>query len=219
MHPFPEITAADVIHFPGRQYIVDGLWSAEFGREIEYQYRVIPEHLIYLLYKYGPVIPHSFFLESIQEICAETKRAADSNELETQPLSKDRANQLIEEAVALGLITVVTPKADRRFRLYKISALQLEKLRRIRVRERSVFDLLDRQAADPANPQAGRTDENARWYRNIIPALVQRHNDIYNKDKAMLDKLRYLLSGFVIGATVYLSQIVDALATISGGSK
>ena len=69
MQPFPQITDKDVIRLTGKEYLVDRIWMEEFGREIEYRYRAVPVQLIYLLRKYGPVIPQGFFVESIQETC------------------------------------------------------------------------------------------------------------------------------------------------------
>src|SRR4051794_11670885 len=76
MRPFPEVTDRDVILLTGVEYLTDRLWKEQFGQEIEYRYRPIPFHLLYMLRKYGPVITHSVFVDSIQDVCGLAKRDA-----------------------------------------------------------------------------------------------------------------------------------------------
>ena len=127
MQPFPQITDKDVILLTGKEYLIDRIWMEEFGREIEYRYRAVPVQLIYLLRKYGPVIPQGFFVESIQETCGlvEEPENAKKTPEERKKLAEEAARKIIDETVALGLITRTKPALDQRYQLYRISGEQL----------------------------------------------------------------------------------------------
>jgi DNA-binding MarR family transcriptional regulator len=210
MKPFSTITDRDVILLAGPTEVIDGLWKTEFGGEIEYVYREIPLQLVYLLRKYGPVLPHWFLVESVQELYAEASGL----------LSEEKANQYIDDAVKLGLITVMTADRDRRYRLYGITAEQLAKFHRIKQGEAKAYALVAEQALDPENLNAGLTKENESWYRNKM-RKVMNHDQVYLRDKAKLDKLRYLLAGAVVFVlfTMVTFWPVLAEATASGGTK
>jgi hypothetical protein len=107
MRPVPKISVAkitpkDVLELTGTEYVIDGLWVKEFGREIEYRYRPIPYQLMYLILKYGPVIKSEFFIDSIMEICGTIENDPDTNELTRKNLAENAARRLIEEAVRGG---------------------------------------------------------------------------------------------------------------------
>jgi DNA-binding MarR family transcriptional regulator len=210
MKPLSNITNRDVILLAGPTEIIDGLWKAEFGREIEYVYREIPLQLVYLLRKYGPVIPHWFLVESVQELYAEASGL----------LSEEKANEYIDDAVRLGLILVMTPDRDRRYRLYSVTDEQLAKFHRIKQGEAKAYALVAEQALDPENLNAGLTKENESWYRNKMRKVMD-HDKVYLRDKAKLDKLRYLLAGAVVFALFAMATLwpVLAEATASGGTK
>jgi hypothetical protein len=173
-------------------------------------YREIPLQLVYLLRKYGPVVPHWFLVESVQELYAEADGL----------LGEDKANQYIEDAVKLGLIMVMKPERDRRYSLYGLTEEQMVKFHRIKEGEARAYALVAEQARDPENLNAGLTKDNESWYRNKM-RKVMNHDQVYLRDKAKLDKLRYLLAGvvvFALYATVTLWPVV-AEATASGGTK
>jgi DNA-binding MarR family transcriptional regulator len=230
MLPFPTITAQDVIKLGGPQYMIDNIWAEEFGTQIEYRYRVIPYQLIYLLHKYGPVIPHGFFLESVKEVCGLIKAKPDSqrNEIpgdsnspradqEKEDLSTAGARQMIQETVELGLITEVIAPGDRRYRCYKVSEQQLKKFYRIREREAQVYAINDIQAANTQNPKAGKTEANASWYSNFMD-MVNRRDAVFLRDKKKLDALSYLLTT-AVAVFWWIVMYGVAAATLAGGTK
>jgi DNA-binding MarR family transcriptional regulator len=221
MQAFPEIADEDVLLLTGEEYLVDLVWQAEYGRQIEYEYRAIPYQLVYLLRKYGPVIPHGFFVESIREVCGKTEQKPNSNLRISVKLSKEAASALIDEAVGLGLITRLTPTADRRYQLYVLTEEQKQKLHRIRVGKAGASALAAVQAADPKNATAGLTEDNKAWYGNFMADMVMRQDAVYEKNKAELGKLNYLLASllvFAMGASFVLFSLAEAAATIAGGT-
>jgi hypothetical protein len=62
--------------------------------------------------------------------------------------------------------------------------------------------------------------ENESWYRNKM-RKVMNHDQVNLRDKAKLDKLRYLLAGVVVFALFAMVTLWPVLAdaTASGGTK
>jgi DNA-binding MarR family transcriptional regulator len=222
--PFPEIAAKHVILLTGTQFLIDSLWAAQFGREIEYRYRAVPYHLIYLLHKYGPVIRHGWFVDEIRDICGSTRPIPNSNEFETVKLSEEAACRVIDETVALGLITVNRPRSDRRYQLYTMTEEQLNKLYGIREGEADVHRITLAQSEDPQNPAAGQTEQNKAWCENIYTVKVLRHDPTYHERRSALEKLKHLASVLIPFATVVAILVMMMFATLaeatirSGGS-
>jgi DNA-binding MarR family transcriptional regulator len=217
-----KISEQDVIKLPGSLFLSDMIWRDEYGQLIEYRYRAIPYHLVYLLHKYGPVIPHTYFVEAIQDFSAIEISKPNSDEMEKERLARAAAAELIEKAVSLGLVSTIRPQADKRYLLYVMTEEQMAKLYRIREREAQIYAVTDAQALDPRNPTAGQTMQNETWCKNIYTEQTIRYDDVYRKDKSMLDKLRYLLGTIVlIGLTslLYLLPTLEAFATQAGGCK
>jgi hypothetical protein len=227
MEAFADPTVQDVITLVGSDYLIDGLWEEDFGQSIQYRYRSIPKQLIYLLHKYGPVIPHRTFWESIAEICAEEELDPNTRKIIKKNLTQEKAEKLIEVALALRLITRLRPRQDRRYWLYTITTEQMEKLHRIEKGAAEVYQLIKLQAANPADHKVGLNEQNKRWYRHIVPDLVMRQDETFHREKARLSKLKYLLSvialfGIITAATtvaVSYATIGAAKATISDGTK
>jgi DNA-binding MarR family transcriptional regulator len=122
--------------------------------------------------------------------------------------------------VRLGLILVMTPDMDRRYRLYSVTDEQMAKFHRIKQGEARAYALVAEQALDPENLNAGLTKENESWYRNKMRKVMD-HDKVYLRDKAKLDKLRYLLAGAVVFVLFTMATLwpVLAEATASGGTK
>jgi hypothetical protein len=221
MKQFPQITAKQVIELTGSPFLSDALWAVQFGQEIEYRCRPVPYQLIYLLHKYEcTAIPHGFFVESIRDVCGSTRPVPNSSEFERVKLSEDAACRLIDEVVALGLIMVVQPPGDRRYRLYFVSEEQIQKLYNIREGEADIYRITTTQGNDPDNPAAGRNETNSAWCENIYTSLVKRRDDKYYEYKSMLEKIKHLmavLAPFVVGALFAAMTFAEAFATIRSG--
>ncbi len=214
MEPFPDISAKVVIELTGTRFVIDSLWAAVFGREIETRYRDIPYHLIYLLNKCGRVIPHGFFVDEIREICGSTRQVPNSNEFETVMLSEEAACRVIDEAVALGLISVNRPDADGRYQLYTITQVQLDKLYRIREGEADVYRITQAQSDDSENPAAGQTPENKEWCENIYTEKTKRRDQKYFERMRVLEKLKHL-ANVLIPLAISTAMILVSLATLA----
>lgn len=143
------------------------------------------------------------------------------NEIEKERLSLEAANNLIDEAVRLGLITRVELEVDGRVTLYHMSEEQMEKLYRIREGASNVFAITAAQAKDPGNSECGRTNENKSWCANINTEMVLRHDELYEETKKRLDKWRHLLPAValvLVGGAIYLATALEVLAaTLNGG--
>jgi DNA-binding MarR family transcriptional regulator len=218
---FAEITVEDVLLLDGPEYLLDKIWRAQFGKPIDHQYRIVPRQLLYLLNKYGRVVPHESFVESIQEVCAKYQQKPDSNEMIRVLLSPEAAGRLIEEAARLGLITALRPPRDRRYKLWVLTPEQKRNLHKIAKAARLIDAVIDAQLSDPTNPRAGLTDENKEWHGNVITDMTMRKDEAYRKEKEKLDRLQYLLQLLFIvavGASVFLAPVL-ALADFAGGTK
>src|SRR5262249_39269559 len=129
----------------------------------------------------------------------------------------DSANNLIDETVALGLITRVKPPGDKRVCLYLVSEEQLQKLHRIRNATSEICRITAAQAKNPNDAECGRTEENKNWCANIKTERLMKYDDLYHATKRRLDKWRHLLPTvlvFFLGAVLLASA---AEATINGG--
>jgi DNA-binding MarR family transcriptional regulator len=142
-------------------------------------------------------------------------------------LTQEKAEKLIEVALALRLIARIRSRQDRRYWLYKLTTEQIDKLNRIEKGGAEVYRLIQLQAANPADHEAGLNEQNKHWYRNIVPGMLLRHNEEFHREKAKLSKLKYLLSaialfGIVTGTTVAVSFAAAGAAkavTLSDGGK
>jgi DNA-binding MarR family transcriptional regulator len=199
------ISDEDVALLAGPDILIDGLWYSEYGAEIEYRYRAIPFELAYLLRKYEILrAPHKFFVEDIATIC---------------DVGEDKANEFIDEVVRLELISAKKPAIDRRRWLYFLTAEQKQKLYRIRKGEAVVPRLAAEHAKNPKNLDAGLTEENKHWYRNIM-RKVFNHDAVYQKEIEKLAKIMHLLRPAIISFAIYLAfYVLPAMATMSGGVK
>ena len=106
------------------------------------------------------------------------------NQIEKERLGVESANNLIDEAARLGLITRVKSHLDERVILYCMSEEQMAKLYRIRESASKAFDI----TAVPGNAECGRTPENRSWCANINTEMLMRKDDLYYATKKRLDK-------------------------------
>jgi hypothetical protein len=220
MKPFAKIDDKVVTEITGPEFLIDRLWKQEFGHQVENRYRIVAYHLIYMLRKYGPVITHSVFVASVQDVCALVK-PNDQGKPEKQRLGEETAAKLVKEAVALGLITKIDKaKGDGRVALYTMTQDQIEKLYRIRRGSKEAFEITEAQAANPDDLKCGLTDQNIGWWGNIITEKVMNTGGKYKETKALLDRWKHLapaIAAATLGLMLYLAQMAEAVArTIDG---
>jgi hypothetical protein len=221
MQPFAAVTEKDTLSLVGPVFLTDLIWRHYFGRSIEYRHRIIPTRLCYLRSKYGAVIPHEFFVEDIQYSCAEYKSKRNSGEAELVCLSAEKAGRLIEEAGRLGLITAYTSSADKRYKLWRLTEVQKQKLYDIREAVAQIDDIIEAQMKDPHNPLAGRNEVNQKWHGNVVTDRLRREDETFIKDKNRLARLQYLIAGIFIGiitAAILLAPVL-AMADSAGSPK
>jgi hypothetical protein len=215
-----EITDQDVIELTGPEFLIDRLWKREFGQQVENRYRILAYHLIYMRRKYGPVITHSVFIASVQDVCALEKEK--NGIREKQRLGEESADNLVREAVRLGLITKIQKaKGDGRVTLYTMTNDQVAKLYRIRRGTEEAFEITEAQSANPDDSECGRNEENKEWCANIKTEKVMKHDGKYRETKTLLDRWRHLApaiaAGGALGLMLYLAQMAEVVArTIDG---
>jgi hypothetical protein len=173
-----------------------------------------------MLRKYGPVMTHSVFIESVRDVCALEKLK--NGVREKQKLGEESADQLVQEAVRLRLITKIQQaKGDKRVALYSITEDQIAKLFRIRRGTKEALEITEAQAADPDNPECGRTEENKEWCANIKTEKVMKHDDKYQETKKLLEKWKHLapaIAAAAFGLMLYFAKTAEVIArTIDGG--
>jgi hypothetical protein len=211
MQPFATISEEDTLQLTGPAYLTDLIWRAYFGRAIEYRHRIIPTRLCYLLSKYGPVITHQFFVEDIQYSCAEYRDKPNSNETELVCLSAEKAGRLIDEAARLGLIIAYRSPRDERYKLWRLTDEQKQKLYKIKEATAQIDEIIKAQLRDPTHPLAGRNESNQEWHGNVVTDRLHRKDETFVNDKAKLARLQYLITGIFLGimtATILLAPVL-----------
>ncbi|SRR5258708_1111498 len=201
MLPSAKISNEDVTEVYTPILAIDAIWEDQYGRDIEYEFRIIPAYLVYLLKKYE-LVPHWLMVDNIAEICK---------------VGVDKADQLITEAVKLGLISVKAPDGDRRHRFYFLSQDQKDKLLNVRRGEAMAYSLAHEQMKQPDNLEAGRTEENKAWYRNAMQRVL-RYDDRYRHNVERLKKLKHLLFSLAVAAVLASTWFIElAAATADKG--
>jgi hypothetical protein len=120
-----------------------------------------------------------------------------------------------------SLITAITPEDDPRQRLYGFTESQKKKILFAGRAEAYAYSLAFEQAKDPTNPEAGKNDQNAKYYRTILTRLQNKQGEEYEAIMKRLKKIRHLLSlliSFAIGAALTILTWSEALATWSTGT-
>jgi hypothetical protein len=189
MNSFETFTDEEITTRLSVPMIVDAYWAHEYGREVSPVTREVGCSLMYLVRKYGKVIPYSLLLASVEE---------------NTEISKSTIAPFIDYAVDADMISVVVPAADERQRLYGFNKIQKQKILRASNAAAYAAALAMEQAKDPANVERGKTAANAPYYRHIF-------NRINNTNEAVVKKLTKLRRrlGWAIVAALCISGLSE----------
>ena len=67
MNPFETFTDEDITERLSVPMIIDAFWANEYGSEVPLITREVGCSLMYLVRKYGPMIPHDLLLQAVHE--------------------------------------------------------------------------------------------------------------------------------------------------------
>jgi DNA-binding MarR family transcriptional regulator len=190
MNPFETFTDEDITERLSVPMIIDAFWANEYGSEVPLITREVGCSLMYLVRKYGPIIPHDLLLQAVHE---------------HTELSKSTVAPFIPNAVDMNMITVVTPDADERQRLYGFVKSQKSKILRASKAPAYAAALAMEQAKNPTDTEHGKTAANAPYYRHIFNRINTINEVIVKK----LEKPKKRL-GWVIVAALSASIVAGA---------
>lgn len=201
MSPFESFTDTEVtvLSVP---MIIDAFWENEYGKDVPPVAREVGSGLIYLVKKYGNLVPHWLLLKAVSEHTG---------------LSESTVGPFIKVAEKLDMITAVVPDADGHQRLYGFNIEQKKKILRATNAHAYAAALAMQQAKQPTDTQFGRTPQNASYYRHIFNRINNINEDIVKK----LTKLRQRIAWIIIVATgvaLVLQPWATALASWSTGT-
>lgn len=205
MQPFENFTDSEITTCLSIPLIVDALWEKEYGCEVPPVTREVGCSLMYLVKKYGDLVPHSLLLMSVAE---------------HTELSESTVGPFIPTAEKLGMITVVIPEADARQRLYGFTAVQKRKILRAAKAPAYAAALAMEQAKQPTNTEFGKTTDNASYYRHIFTRINTPNEAIVNKLAKLRQRLSWMIVtaiGIAIGTAVVLQPWAEAIASWSNG--
>lgn len=199
MKPLAKITSKDVTFFLSPAYMIDDILEGQFGQPIEERVRRVPFDLVYLTAKFG-IVPKWLLIDFLRVSCS---------------VGQDVADQLVEEALELKLITELVPEGDKRHRLYGLTEDQLTKLRNVQKGTIMAYQMALIQGQKPDDPTHGKTEQNKSWYRNAMEYVLRR-NEKYDEIMARLKAIRHLLMVLIVFAMLMYLQVDPAFATFSG---
>jgi len=199
--PFEKFSDEEITPRLSVPMIVDAFWESEYNIEVSPVTREVGCALMYLVRKYGPVVPHDLLLQAVSE---------------HTELSKSTIGPFIKNAVSINMITAVKPDEDTRHCLYGFVGDQKKKILRASNAPAYAASLALEQAKDPANTEFGKTPQNASYYRHIFTRINSKNEAIMNK----LEKLRRRIAWIIIVATgvaLVLQPWAEAAASWSNG--
>jgi DNA-binding MarR family transcriptional regulator len=205
MTPFENFTDEEITARLSIPMIVDAFWEKEYGGEVPPIAREVGSTLMYLVRKYGNLIPYSLLLEAVAEHVE---------------LSKSTVAPFIDDAEKLNMVTVVTPDADSRHRLYGFIGEQKKRILRATNAPAYAAALAMEQAKQPSNLEFGKTPQNASYYRHIFSRINTRNEAIVNKVAKLRQRIEWALvltAGAAIGIAIALQPWTEALASWSNG--
>jgi hypothetical protein len=185
-------------------FVVDDAWKDRFGEgkyQIPNALREVPTAFIYVKVKYGKV-PHWLLIDRVMEQC---------------DCGSGTARRLIKTALKRGMICS-TKVVDKRQLFYYLTENQMTKLHEIEEIKMKALELAKVQARDPNNREAGKTPENASWYRNVMD-LVMRQDKTYHDVIEKLKRISHLCLALAIVAAIIIAVADPSFAamTRSGG--
>jgi hypothetical protein len=205
MQPFETFADGEITARLSVPMIVDAFWEKEYGGEVPPVTREVGCALMYLVRKYGNLVPHSLLLETVAQ---------------HTELSESTLGPFISGAEKLDMITVVVPDADARQRLYGFTAVQKRKILRAAAAPAYAASLALKQAKQPTNTEFGKNSENASYYRHIFTRINTPNEAIVNKLAKLRQRLAWTIVagiGVAVGAAVALQPWAEALASWSNG--
>jgi DNA-binding MarR family transcriptional regulator len=205
MKPFENFTDEEITARLSIPMIVDAFWEKEYGGEVPPVTREVGRTLMYLVRKFGNLVPHSLLLEAVAQHAE---------------LSKSTVAPFISGAEKLGMVTVVTPEIDARQRLYGFTASQKAKILRATAAPAYAAALAMEQAKQPTNTEFGKTPQNESYYRHIFNRINARNEDVMNKLAKLRHRLKWtivLTIGTAIGIAVIMQPWAEAVASWSNG--
>jgi hypothetical protein len=175
--------------------IIDAFWAHEYGREVSPITREVGRSLMYLVRKYGKVIPHSLLLAAVEEHAE---------------VSKSTIAPFIDYAVDADMISVVVPAADERQRLYGFSKNQRSKILRATNAAAYAAALGMEQAKDPTNVEHGKTAANTPYYRHIFNRINNPNEAIVKKLAKLRKRLAWtVVAALCLGAAVEVADVAQ----------
>jgi DNA-binding MarR family transcriptional regulator len=201
MTPFVTFSDSEITARLSIPMIMDAFWENEYGCEVPPVAREVGSTLMYLVRKFGTVIPHSLLLQAVAE---------------HTDLSESTIAPFIKRAEELGMVTVVIPEADSRQRLYGFNDAQKKKILRATAAPAYASSLAMAQSKVPTNTECAKTPENASYYRHIFTRINATNEAVLNKLATLRRRIAWLIA-LAIGAAILLQPWAEAFATWSGG--
>jgi len=211
MKLFATFTDEEIVLTLSPKMIVDAIWEAEYGQSIPPNVREVPLALMYLVKKYDGLVPQWLLRRTVAQ---------------NLEVSEDTAGELIEAAEGAedddngegkkpALITAITPDGDTRQRLYGFTEKQKEQILVAGRAEAYAAALAMEQAKVPTNPEAGKNEQTAKYYRTILTRLQNKSGSEYEDIMKRLKKIRHLLSilmAFAIAVAISVLPWAEAIA-------
>jgi hypothetical protein len=199
--PFDTFTDAEITARLSVPMIIDAFWENEYNVEVPPITREVGCALMFLVRKYGPVIPHDVLVRAVAE---------------HTEVSESTVLPFVKNAVSINMISAVKPEQDGRLLLYGFLGDQKKKILRASNAPAYAASLAIEQARDPANTEFGKTPQNASYYRHIFTRINLRNEAIMNK----IEKLRRRIAWIIMMGTVVaiaLQPWTEAAASWSNG--
>jgi hypothetical protein len=205
MNPFENFTDEEITSRLSIPLIVDAFWYNEYGCEVAAVTREVGCSLMYLVRKYGTVIPHQLLLQAASE-------HAD--------LSESTVGPFIAEAAKIKMITVLKPEADERQRLYGFLPPQKKKILRASGAYAYAAALSLQQAKQPTDVTFGRTPENESYYKHIFNRINDRKENIVEKLANLKKRIAWMIAITIMSMIVMqpLLMVACQAATWSTGN-
>jgi DNA-binding MarR family transcriptional regulator len=217
MTPFESFTDAEITARLSIPMIVDAFWTKEYGLEVEegdqqeeidrkqavsWITREVGCSLMYLVRKYGALIPHWLLLQAVSE---------------HTDLSESTIGPFIKDAEKRDMITIVTPETDGRERLYGFTAEQKKKILRASAAVAYAAALAMEQAKQPTNTEFGKTSQNESYYRHIFNRINTTNEAIMKKLAKLQKRLAWVIPA-AIGLALWMYPCIAEAATWSTGN-
>jgi DNA-binding MarR family transcriptional regulator len=209
MNPFESFTDEEITQRLSVPMIVDAFWAHEYGAEVPPITREVGCSLMYLVRKYGKVIPHDVLLQAVAE---------------HTELSKSTVGPFFASALKLDMVTVVKPDADERQRLYGFTRTQKRKILRASNAPAYAAALAMEQAKEPSNTEYGKSDANAPYYRHIFNRINKTNEVIVKKLEKLRKRLLWVIivtfsATVVTGGYVYERSSLEKCASVPPAAR